>query len=93
MTLHPVAGLTEALEGANATKYGLTAPISRRRLDIAEAFLEEVEAGLLHVNQPAAGVEYQVPFDGVRSSGYGPREQGWSAFEFYSHWKTQVVRL
>ena len=92
VTLHPVAGLTEALEAANATRYGLSASISTKRLDVAEAFLEEVEAGLLHINQPTAGVEYQVPFGGMKSSGYGPKEQGWSAFEFYSDWKTQVVR-
>ncbi len=93
VTLHAVAGLTEALEGANTTRYGLSASISTRRLEVAEAFLEQVEAGRVHVNQPTAGVEYRVPFGGVKSSGYGPKEQGWSTFEFYSDWKTQVVRL
>jgi acyl-CoA reductase-like NAD-dependent aldehyde dehydrogenase len=92
VTLHPVAGLEEAIEGANATRYGLSASISTNNLAVAEAFLDGVEAGLLHVNQPTAGVEYQAPFGGTRSSGYGGKEQGWSALDFYSDWKTQVVR-
>ncbi len=67
--------------------------IATRRLDIAEAFLNGVEAGIVHVNQPTAGVEYQAPFGGVKDSGYGPKEQGWSALDFYSDWKTLVVRV
>ncbi len=92
VTLHKVAGLEEAIQGANATRYGLAASISTKNLEVAEAFLEQVEAGLLHVNQPTAGVEYQVPFGGVKASSFGPKEQGWSGLDFYSDWKTQVVR-
>ncbi len=92
VTLHPVADLDQAIDAANATRYGLAASISTRSLAVADAFLERVEAGLLHVNQPTAGVEYQVPFGGVKASSFGPKEQGWSAFDFYSDWKTQVVR-
>jgi aldehyde dehydrogenase (NAD+) len=92
VTLHPVTGLDEAIEAANATRYGLAASICTKNLEVAESFLERVEAGLLHVNQPTAGVEYQVPFGGVKSSSFGPKEQGWSALDFYSDWKTQVVR-
>jgi aldehyde dehydrogenase (NAD+) len=92
MTLHRVMGLDDAIEAANATRYGLSASISTASLQVAEAFLERVEAGLLHVNQPTAGVEYQVSFGGVKSSSFGPKEQGWSGLDFYSDWKTQVVR-
>jgi len=92
VTLHQVEGLDEAIAAANATRYGLAASISTRNLIVAEAFLERVEAGLLHVNQPTAGVEYQVPFGGVKCSSFGPKEQGWSGLDFYSDWKTQVVR-
>ncbi len=92
VTLHKVAGLEAAIQAANATRYGLSASISTKNLEVAEAFLEQVEAGLLHVNQPTAGVEYQVPFGGVKASSFGPKEQGWSGLDFYSDWKTQVVR-
>jgi aldehyde dehydrogenase (NAD+) len=93
VTLHPASDLPEAIAIANATRYGLSASIATRRLDVAEAFLNGVEAGIVHVNQPTAGVEYQAPFGGVKDSGYGPKEQGWSALDFYSDWKTLVVRV
>ncbi|HXF81435.1 MAG TPA: aldehyde dehydrogenase family protein [bacterium] len=91
VTLHPVASLEEAIRAANAVRYGLSASIATRNLAVADAFLEGVEAGLVHVNQPTAGVEYQTPFGGVKDSGFGPKEQGWSALEFYGDWKTSVV--
>jgi aldehyde dehydrogenase (NAD+) len=93
VTLHPVADITEAIRGANAVRFGLSASIATHDLGIAEAFMEGVEAGLVHVNQPTAGVEYQTPFGGVKDSGYGPKEQGWSALDFYGDWKTSVVRV
>jgi aldehyde dehydrogenase (NAD+) len=93
VTLHPVADLAEAIRGANAVRFGLAASIATHDLAVAEAFTDGVEAGLVHVNQPTAGVEYQTPFGGVKDSGYGPKEQGWSALEFYGDWKTTVVRV
>ena len=92
VTLHAVTSLDEMIQAANATEYGLSASISTRDVQVMETFLNRVEAGLLHVNQPTAGVEYQAPFGGTRASGFGPKEQGWSAFEFYSDWRTHIVR-
>lgn len=92
VTLHPVGSLQEAIAAANTTPYGLSASIATRKLDVAEAFLEGVEAGLVHVNQPTAGVEYQVPFGGTKLSGFGGKEQGWAALDFYGDWKTLVMR-
>jgi aldehyde dehydrogenase (NAD+) len=93
VTLHPVASLQEAIQGVNATPYGLSASIATRDLGVAARFLEAAEVGLVHVNQPTAGVEYQAPFGGTKGSGYGPKEQGWAALEFYGDWKTRVVTL
>lgn len=92
VTLHPVADLEEAIRAANAVRFGLSASIATHDLAVAEAFMEGVEAGLVQVNQPTAGVEYQTPFGGVKDSGYGPKEQGWSAMDFYGDWKTSVVK-
>jgi len=93
VTLHPVADLAEAIGAANAVRFGLSASIATHDLAVAEAFMDGVEAGLVHVNQPTAGVEYQTPFGGVKDSGYGPKEQGWSALDFYGDWRTSVVRV
>lgn len=56
------------------------------KLAVAEAFLERM--GLIHANQPGTDVEYQAPFGGVKSSRFGPKEQGWSGIGFYGDWKT-----
>lgn len=92
VTLHPVADLEDAIRAANVVPFGLSASIATHDLAVAERFMDGVEAGLVHVNQPTAGVEYQTPFGGVKDSGYGPKEQGWSALDFYGDWKTSVVR-
>lgn len=93
VTLHSVSNLEEMLHAANATPFGLSASLCTRDIQVAETFFNRVDAGLLHVNQPTAGVEYQAPFGGARASGFGPKEQGWSAFEFYSDWRTFIVRV
>lgn len=93
VTLHPFTDLDGMIEAANATRYGLAASVSTRNITVAETFLAHVEAGLLHVNQPTAGVEYQVPFGGTHDSAFGPKEQGWSALDFYGDWRTHVVRI
>jgi aldehyde dehydrogenase (NAD+) len=51
-----------------------------------------MEAGLLTVNLPSAGVEYQLPFGGTKDSSFGPKEQGPAAIEFYSDYKTVYLR-
>ncbi len=93
VTLHAVDSLEEAIAAANATPYGLSASIATRDLGVARRFMAEVDAGLLHVNQPTAGVEYQAPFGGAKKSGFGPKEQGESALDFYSDWRTRIVRI
>ena len=76
------------VELANDTRYGLTAGISTRSLRYAHEFCERSETGLVNVNLPTAGVEFQVPFGGDKDSGVGGREQGGAALDFYSTWKT-----
>ena len=51
-----------------------------------------LEAGLLTVNLPSAGVEYQLPFGGTKDSSFGPKEQGPAAMEFYSDYKTVYLK-
>ena len=47
-----------------------------------------MQAGMVMVNLPTAGVDYNVPFGGRKGSSYGPREQGRYAAEFYTTVKT-----
>jgi aldehyde dehydrogenase (NAD+) len=43
------------------------------------------------VNAPTTGVDFHVPFGGEKASGYGPREQGRAARDFYTHTRTMLV--
>ncbi len=82
-----------AVELANDTRYGLTAGIATRSLRYAHEFVARSESGLVNINVPTAGVEFQVPFGGNKESGVGGREQGVAAIDFYSSWKTVALRL
>ena len=78
----------EALALANDTEFGLSAGIATSSLKHATHFKRHVQAGMVMVNLPTAGVDYHVPFGGRKGSSYGPREQGRYAAEFYTTVKT-----
>jgi len=88
-SLYRVADLDEALRRANAVEFGLSAAIFTQSLEAVKRFSTEAQAGLLHVNSQTAGAEVHVPFGGIKSSGFGPHEQGRAALEFY----TELVTL
>ena len=37
-------------------------------------FVEQIEVGMVHVNQPTVGGEAQLPFGGMKATGVGERE-------------------
>jgi acyl-CoA reductase-like NAD-dependent aldehyde dehydrogenase len=78
----------EALARANDTEFGLSAGIVTTSLRHASHFKRYVQAGMVMVNLPTAGVDYHVPFGGRKGSSYGPREQGRYAAEFFTVVKT-----
>jgi aldehyde dehydrogenase (NAD+) len=83
-SLYRFSTLDEAIERANAIEYGLSASIFTSSLGSTQRFVNELEAGILHVNQQTAGADVHVPFGGIRGSAFGPHEQGRAALEFYT---------
>jgi aldehyde dehydrogenase (NAD+) len=83
-SLYRFSSLDEAIERANAVQFGLSASIFTGSLATAERFLDELQAGILHINSQTAGADVHVPFGGTKASGYGPHEQGRAALEFYT---------
>lgn len=81
----------EALAVANDVPYGLSAGICTTSLATARDFKRRVRAGMVMINLPTAGVDFHVPFGGIKESSYGPREQGSYAREFYTVVKTVYV--
>ena len=61
---------------ANDVPFGLSASIQTTNVSRVFDFVYRMEAGLLTVNLPSAGVEYQLPFGGTKDSSFGPKEQG-----------------
>ena len=61
----------EAIKIGNDTIYGLAAAVfgrdAARALDVAH----RIESGICHVNGPTVHDEAQMPFGGVKASGYG----------------------
>jgi aldehyde dehydrogenase (NAD+) len=82
----------DALRIANNTPFGLSASVQTTNLSRAFEAIYGMEAGLLTVNLPSAGVEYQLPFGGSKDSSFGPKEQGPAALEFYSDFKTIYLK-
>ena len=82
----------DAMRMANAIPFGLSSSIQTTNLSRAFQYIYRAEAGLLTVNLPSAGVEYQLPFGGTKESSFGPKEQGPAALEFYSDYKTIYLK-
>jgi aldehyde dehydrogenase (NAD+) len=80
-----------ALALANDTEFGLSAGVVTISLRHASHFKRHLQAGMVMVNAPTAGVDFHVPFGGRKGSSYGPREQGRYAAEFYTTLKTAYI--
>ncbi|MCC6163963.1 MAG: aldehyde dehydrogenase family protein [Acidobacteria bacterium] len=88
----PADDFEHALALANDVRFGLSAAICTHSLSHALQFAQRVDAGMVMVNLPSAGVEYQVAFGGSKASSLGPREQGPEAIDFYTTLKTVYVK-
>ena len=84
--------LDDAVRIANDVKFGLSASIVSKDLTRVHRFINKIEAGLITVNLPTAGVEYQLPFGGTKESSYGMREQGPQALDFYTETRTVYLK-
>jgi acyl-CoA reductase-like NAD-dependent aldehyde dehydrogenase len=66
-----VAGADEAVARANATSYGLSAGIITTDTERGFALAQRIESGIVHVNDQPVADEPQMPFGGVKDSGWG----------------------
>ncbi len=82
----------DAMRIANDIPFGLSSSIQTTNLSRAMDYVYRAEAGLLTINLPSAGVEYQLPFGGTKDSSFGPKEQGPAALDFYSDYKTVYLK-
>ena len=64
-------GDEDALRIANDTEFGLSAAVFSRDFARAWSLARRVQSGICHINGPTVHDEPQMPFGGVKSSGYG----------------------
>jgi benzaldehyde dehydrogenase (NAD) len=71
VTITRVDGEDEAIAAANNSAYGLSAAVFTK--DAARGLLvaRRIESGICHINAPTVHDEAQMPFGGVKDSGYG----------------------
>src|SRR2546430_12537255 len=87
----PADDLESALAKANAVGYGLSSSIYTRDLHAAFRYADASEAGVLHLNPPTPRRQAPVPFGGVKDSGFGHRECGNAAFDFFTEQRVVYV--
>jgi benzaldehyde dehydrogenase (NAD) len=81
----------DALRIANDTEYGLAGAIFSRDINKAMKIAEKMETGICHVNGATVHDEPQMPFGGVKESGWG-RLGGTAALEEFTELRWITIR-
>ena len=93
LSVATASSLEEALTKANGVEYGLTTSIFTQDINAVMRFVEDVEVGMVHVNEPTVGGEAQLPFGGTKSTGVGEREMGEDGLEFLHRDQDRIHQL
>ena len=72
----------EAVRIANESEFGLSAAVFGRDTMAALSIAKRIESGICHINGPTVHDEAQMPFGGVKASGYGRFGGSWGIDEF-----------
>ena len=88
-----VDGPDEAVRVANDTQYGLSAAVFSENVPAAMELAQRIESGICHINDTTVHDEPQMPFGGVKASGFG-RFGGRAALEEFTElrWITVQAR-
>lgn len=85
------SSLDEAIEILNATEYGLSSSIFTNNVNDAFKAVRDIQAGITYINGATIGAEAHMPFGGVKNTGNGHREGGWTVYDFYTEWKAVYI--
>jgi benzaldehyde dehydrogenase (NAD) len=91
VTVIAVDGPDQAVEVANDTKYGLSAAVFSENVPAALELAQRIESGICHVNDTTVHDEPQMPFGGVKASGFG-RFGGRAALEEFTELRWITVQ-
>lgn len=81
--------LEDAIQIVNRTPYGLSSSIYVQNVNSSAIAERDLETGIVYINASTIGAEIQLPFGGIKHSGYGRKEAGGrgGALDTYSRWK------
>jgi len=81
--------LGDAIRIVNRTPYGLSSAIYTQDVNASATAERDLETGIVYINASTIGAEIQLPFGGIKHSGYGRKEAGGrgGALDTYSRWK------
>ena len=81
--------LEDAIQIVNRIPYGLSSAIYTQDVNSSAVAERDLETGIVYINASTIGAEIQLPFGGVKHSGYGREEAGGrgGALDTYSRWK------
>ncbi|MGF1703381.1 aldehyde dehydrogenase [Photobacterium makurazakiensis] len=82
----------QAIQIANDSEYGLSAAVFSRDIPRAIAVANKIESGICHINAPTVHDEPQMPFGGVKASGYG-RFGGKAGIEEFTENRWMTIQL
>jgi len=91
VTIVAVDGPDEVVRVANNTEYGLAAAVFGGDVDAAMEVARRIESGICHVNSSTVHDEPQMPFGGVKASGWG-RFGGRAALEEFTELRWMTVQ-
>lgn len=83
------ASYAEGVSMINQSRFGLSAAIYTRDINVAARAEKDIETGLVYINASTIGAEIQLPFGGFKHSGSGHPEAGgrMGAIDFFSRIK------
>jgi aldehyde dehydrogenase (NAD+) len=86
-----ISSLEQAIDVLNNTVYGLSSSIYTHDVNKAFVAMRDIMAGITYINVPTIGAEAHLPFGGVKQTGNGHREGGWTVYDFFTEWKAIYV--
>ena len=75
LTVLKAKDLDEAIDLANGVQFVLPSSICTRDLTKAFQYVDQVDAGMVHINAPTLGGTVHLPFGGLKPSSVGARDR------------------